>query len=166
MRTEENTTEKTVRQKGIWKKFFHLVKLAKVPWLGILLYFVVSAGSIYLAVLLPQVKGDFFAGDASVKNVITVLVVEFISSLLVSAMLLANGIIGGKIDCNFRNVIWEKILRLEPKYFEQISPNTLLSRITDDAESMKTFIMQILVTEITALGTTIATLSAMASMDS
>lgn len=156
---------KKEKKRGIWKKFLHLVKLAKVPWLGILLYLVVSSGSIYLAVLLPQVQGDFFAGNASVKNVVTVIVVEFISSMLVSVMLLANGIIGGKIDRNFRNAIWEKILSLEPKYFDQISANTLLSRITDDAESLKTFILQIFVSELTALATTIATLTAMASMD-
>lgn len=165
MNEEVKIVEKTVKKKGLWRKFFRLVRLARVPWLGIVLYFIVSTGSIYLALALPQVQGDFFAGDASVKNVVTVIVIEFLSSFLISVMLLANGVIGGRIDRNFRNAIWDKILHLEPKYFDQISPNTLLSRITDDAESLKTFIMQIFVTEITGLATTIATVAAMATMD-
>ncbi len=153
-----------VKNKGLWRKFFNLVRYAKVPWIGIVLYFIVNLSTVYIAVRLPQVNADIYSGNASVENIIWVIAVELVSAVLVSCMLLAYGVIGGRIDRNFRDAIWNKILRLEPKYFDQVAPNSLLSRITDDAESMKSFILMI-VGEVTGVITTIATIAAMSSMN-
>ena len=153
-----------VKNKGLWRKFFRLVAYAKVPWFGLVLYLGVNMFTVYVAVALPQVESDVFTGNASVSNIAFVIVIETISSLLVSVLLAAYGVIGGRIDRNFRNAIWDKILHLAPKYFDGTSPNTLLSRMTDDAESLKDFIL-LLVSEITGLTTTIATLAAMSSMN-
>lgn len=76
MKDENRVAGETVKTRGLWKKFIHLVRLARVPWLGIVLYLIASTVSIYIAVALPQVNGDFFAGNASVENVITVIVFE------------------------------------------------------------------------------------------
>lgn len=155
-----------VRNKGLWKRFFHLVWLAKIPWIAVILCQGISFGSIMIAVRIPKIQGDFFAGNASVQNVVTIIGCELAMTVLVSVMLFANGVIGGRIDRNFRNAIWKKILHLEPKYFEQVSSNTLLSRITADAEGMKTFILNILVAEIMSVTETAAMITAMARMDS
>lgn len=153
-----------VNNKGLWRKFIHLVRLAKVPWIGVLLYLAISMGSVYVALMLPQVNADIYTGNATVKNIVWVICVELASSLLVCVLLAASGIIGGRIDRNFRNAIWNKILRLEPKYFDTVSANSLLSRMTDDAESMKNFIM-LIVSEITGITTTVATITAMSTMN-
>ena len=153
-----------VRNRGLWRNFFRLVRYAKIPWIGTVIYLCVNLSTVYIAVRLPQVEGDIYSGNASVANIAFVICVELISSLLVSVMLAANGIIGGRIDRNFRNAIWNKILRLEPKYFDDISANTLLSRMTDDAESMKDFIL-LIISEITGITTTVATITAMSTMN-
>lgn len=162
--SEGQMSASKVKNKGLWKKFFHLVRLAKVPWFGVLIYLAVSMSTVYIAVRLPQVDADIYSGNASVENVIWVIVVNLVSAFLVSVMTAAYGIIGGRIDRNFRDAIWNKILHLEPKYFDQIEPNTLLSRLTDDAESMKEFIL-LLVSEITGIATTVATIAAMSTMN-
>lgn len=164
MRSETQADGSEVKNKGLWRKFFHLVRLAKIPWIGTILYLCVNFSTVYIAVKLPQVEGDIYSGNASVANIAFVICVELISSLLVSVMLAANGVIGGRIDRNFRNAIWNKILRLEPKYFDDISANTLLSRMTDDAESMKDFIL-LIISEITGITTTVATITAMSTMN-
>ncbi len=158
-------TGQAVHNRGIWKKFLHLIRLAKVPWFGIVIYLVVSVGSIYLAVMVPQVNGDFFAGDASVSVVLTVIGYEMLSTVLVYMMLLAYGVIGGRIDRNFRNAIWNKFLHMEPRYYEGVSPEMLLSRITNDAEVMKTVIISLIIPELTGIGTTVATVVAMSSIN-
>lgn len=164
MKAEPKTEENRVKNRGLWRKFFHLVRYARIPWIGILIYFIVNLSTVYVAVMLPQVDADIYSGDASVANIAFVIVVELASSLLSSIMTAAYGVIGGRIDRNFRNAIWHKILRLEPKFFDKVSPNTLLSRLTDDAESMKDFILLIL-SEITGITTTVATIAAMSTMN-
>ena len=155
---------KKVKNKGLWRKFFHLVRLAKIPWIGIAVYFCINLSVVYVAVRMPQVESDIYTGNVSVANVAWVIAVELISGILVSVMMAAYGIIGGRIDRNFRDAIWNKILRMEPKYFDEISPNTLLSRMTDDAESMKDFIL-LIISELTGITTTVATIAAMSTMN-
>lgn len=164
MKSEMQADGSKVKNKGLWRNFFHLIRLAKIPWIGTVIYLCVNLSTVYIAVRLPQVEGDIYSGNASAANIAFVICVELISSLLVSLMLAAYGIIGGRIDRNFRNAIWDKILRLEPKYFDNISSNTLLSRMTDDAESMKDFIL-LIISEITGITTTIATITAMSTMN-
>ena len=154
----------SVKNKGIWRKFIRLVRYAKIPWIGLIVYLLVNQFTVYVAVKLPQVESDVFTGNASVSNIAFLIIVELISSLLVCVLLAAYGVIGGRIDRNFRNAIWGKILRMEPKYFDKISANTLLSRMTDDAESMKDFIL-LIISEITAITTTVATIAAMTTMN-
>ena len=154
----------SVKNKGLWRKFFRLVRYAKIPWIGLIVYLLVNQFTVYVAVKLPQVESDVFTGNASVSNIAFLIIVELISSLLVCVLLAAYGVIGGRIDRNFRNAIWGKILRMEPKYFDKVSANTLLSRMTDDAESMKDFIL-LIISEITAITTTVATVAAMTTMN-
>lgn len=153
-----------VKNKGLWRKFFHLIRLAKIPYIGLVIYFLLSLSTVYIAVKLPKVESDVFTGNASVANIAWVIGVEMANMLVVLVMISSMGVIGGRIDRNFRNAIWQKILRLEPKYFDSVSANSLLSRITDDAESMKDFIMLIL-SEITGITTTVATITAMSTMN-
>ena len=153
-----------VKNKGLWRKFFHLIRLAKIPYIGLVIYFLLSLSTVYVAVKLPQVESDVFTGNASAANIAFVIGVELATSLIAVVMISSMGVIGGRIDRNFRNAIWQKILRLEPKYFDSVSANSLLSRITDDAESMKDFIMLIL-SEITGITTTVATITAMSTMN-
>ena len=153
-----------VRNKGLWRKFFHLIRLAKIPYIGLAIYFLISLSTVYVAVRLPQVESDVFTGNASVENIAWVIAVELAMNMVGVIMIASMGVIGGRIDRNFRNAIWQKILRLEPKYFDRVSANSLLSRITDDAESMKDFITLIL-SEITGATTTVATITAMTTMN-
>ena len=39
-----------VKNKGLWRKFFHLVRLAKIPYIGLAIYFLISLSTVYVAV--------------------------------------------------------------------------------------------------------------------
>jgi len=159
---EENG--KKVENRNLWKKFLHLIRVADIPWIGLLVYMGINFFTVYAAVRLPQVESDIYTGNASVQNIIWVIAVDLASSVLVSVMLAAYGVIGGRIDRNFRDAVWKKLLALEPKYFEEVPANTMLSRITDDAESMKDFLL-LIIGEITGIAATGATIMAMSTMN-
>ncbi|MGM9534252.1 MAG: ABC transporter ATP-binding protein [Intestinibacter sp.] len=161
--TKEKIT--TVNNQGIWKRFLTMLKLAKIPWIGIVIYIIANFGMIFLALLVPRVKGNFYAGDVSVSSVLTVLVSEICVNLLFMIILFTKNTVSAMIDRNFRSVLWKKILHLEAKFFDQVSSNTLLSRITDDAESLKTFVIDVVISELISYSTAAATIAAMATMD-
>lgn len=154
-----------ISNKGIWRKFFRMAKMAKIPWGWIVMYMVVTVVSLGLMILMVQVSGQFNSGDASISNVIIILAVEMISSVFTIFTMLARGVVGSRVDRNLRNVIWKKILHLEPKFFDEVPANALISRITDDAESFKSFLLDVFLSEVTGLMTAITTITAMATMD-
>ncbi len=154
-----------ISNKGIWRKFFHMAIMAEIPWGWIVAYMVVTAASIGLMVLTVQVTGLFNSGDTSVSNVIILLAIEMVSSCFSIFMMLARGVVGSRVDRNLRNVLWKKILHLEPQFFDKVPANALISRITDDAESFKSFLLDVLLSEITGVMTAFTTVTAMAAMD-
>lgn len=154
-----------ISDKGIWRKFFRMAKMAKIPWLWIVMYMGVTVISLGLMILMVQVSGRFNSGDASVSNVIIILAVEMVSSVFTVFMLLARGVVGARVDRNFRNVLWKKILHMEPKFFDEVPANALISRITSDVESLKSFLLDVFLGEVTGLMTAITTVTAMATMD-
>ena len=133
-----------VNNKGIWKKFINLCILARIPIFFLLFYILISVGYSLIAVKIPQINGNFFAGDASVESVSMFIGVELLATALSQFILYINHLLRGRIDRNLRNALWGKILKLKPRYFDRVSSNTLLSRITLDAEGLNEFIIDVI----------------------
>lgn len=129
--------------KNVWKRFFHTVKVAHIPYISLLIYIGLSIAQSTFAIYIPQVNADFFNGDASGKSVAMFFGCELLLTAIVQVVLYANHIFRAKSNRNFRNVLWGKILKLKPKFYDRVSSNTLLSRITVDAESLNEFIIGI-----------------------
>lgn len=139
-----DVTRSRIENKGIWKRFFHLCKVARIPYLTLLLYIVLEAAYSAFIIYVPEVNADFFTGDASVRSVSMFLLVELASMAAGQVTLYVAHVFRAKTNRNLRNALWGKILRLKPKYFDQVSANTLLSRITVDADSLNSFVMDII----------------------
>lgn len=69
---------------------------------------------------------------------------ELASTVIVQIVLYVNLLFRAKTNRNLRNVLWGKILRLKPKYYDRVSANTLLSRITIDTDSLNAFILDVI----------------------
>ena len=130
-----------VHNKGLWKRFFYTCKVARIPYLTLLLYIIVTIGQNTLLVMIPQINADFFNGDASVKSVSMFIGAEL---AIVQVGLYINQLFRLRTDRNLRNVLWGKLLRLKPRYYDRVSANTLLSRITIDTSSLNEFILDVI----------------------
>lgn len=137
-------TQSKITNKGMWKRFFHTCKVARIPYLTLLLYIVLNAAQSILTVKMPQVNANFFTGDASVESITMFLGVELLTNVIGQIVLYVNQVFRVRTDRNLRNVLWGKILRLKPSYYDRVSANTLLSRITVDTDSLNAFIMDVL----------------------
>lgn len=129
--------------KNVWKRFFHTVKVARVPYFTLLVYIVLSLGYGAFAVYIPEVNADFFNGDGSVKSVAMFFGCEMLITVIVQIILYVNHLFRARSNRNLRNVLWGKILKLKPSFYDRVSSNTLLSRITVDTESLNAFIIDI-----------------------
>ena len=140
-----------VRQKGVWKRFFHMLKLANLPYLWIVIYVALTVVEGQILIRIPQVNGNFFAGDASVGSVLKFIGFELLSTAVSLVMLFFNHIIRYRTNRNLRNTLWGKILRLRPAYFDRVSSNTLISRITIDTEAVNEIVFDIVLELLTSI---------------
>ena len=136
-------TEAKIEYKGLWKRFFYTCKVANIPYLTLLLYIAINIAQTLLLVKMPQVNANFFTGDASVESIAMFFGVELTITAIVQVGLYVNHIFRYKTNRNLRNVLWGKILRLKPNYYDKVAPNTLLSRITVDTDSFNAFLMDV-----------------------
>lgn len=130
--------------KDVWKRFFHTCKVANIPYFTLFIYIALSIAHITFSVYIPQVNADFFNGDASVQSIAKFFGCELLITAIVQVVLYANQIFRAKTNRNLRNVLWGKILKVKPRFYDKVSSNTLLSRITIDTESFNAFILDIL----------------------
>ena len=152
-----------VKQKGVWKRFFHTCKVARLPYVFLAVYIVLLIAEGWIMIRIPQVNGNFFAGDVSVKSVLTFIGFEILNMFMSQGILYTNHAIRYKTNRNLRNVLWGKILKLKPSYFDRVTASTLISRITVDADALNSFVLDVVidgVTQIYYLAITIAAMSA------
>lgn len=159
-----DVTKSKVEHKGIWRRFFHTLKVARMPYLLLLLYIALNAVQSIVAVKVPQVNGNFFSGDASIESVSMFIGIELLLTAVSLVVLYVNHIIRYRMNRNLRNSLWGKILKLKPKYFDKVSPNTLISRITVDTESINAFLMDIVLSLVFSVYTLILAINEMNSI--
>lgn len=163
-RTLRDTARSGVQNRGIWRRFLHTLVVARVPYLMLLVYIVLNAGQSMIAVRLPQLSGNFFGGDVSVESVTLFIGVELLSTAVSLVVNYINQRLRAKTNRNLRNVLWGKILRLKPCYYDRVSASTLLSRITVDTDSLNTFFMDIILVGAFSVYTLILTIREMSGI--
>ena len=139
-----------VKQKGVWKRFFHTLRVANLPFGIIAVYMALMLVEGKILVSIPQVNANFFSGDVSAKSVGMFIAMELVSMVVVQAMLFLNHVIRYRTNRNLRNVLWGKILHLKPSYYDRVPSSTLISRITVDTEAINEFVLDVVLELITS----------------
>lgn len=136
-------TANQVNNRGIWKRFAHTIKEANIPkgLLAFYIFLTIIEGQILIRI--PEVNGNFFAGDVSTKSVALFIGLELFNTLLTQGVLYVNHILRYKMNRNLRNSLWGKILKLKPSYYDKVSASSLISRISVDSDGINTFVLDI-----------------------
>ena len=153
-----------VKNRGVWKRFFHTCKVAKLPYLWIGIFVVLTIVQGMIMVRIPQVNADFFNGDVSPASIAKFIGFELISMVITTGMLFLNHVIRFRTNRNLRNVLWGKILKLKPSYYDKVTASTLISRITDDSDAINEFVMDIVIEAGTQVYYLIITIFAMSTI--
>ena len=153
-----------VKQKGVWKRFFHTVRIARLPYGWIAIFAVLTVLQSFLIVKIPQTNANFFAGDVSPKSIAMFLGFELIATVLTQGMLYVNHVVRYRTNRNLRNVLWGKILKLKPSYYDKVTASTLISRITEDSDAINEFVMDIIIEFVSQIYYFIVTIFAMSTI--
>ncbi len=148
------------------KQIKRLVKIFQgvyIPWLALGVVLVLGIVRSYVELEQTTLTANII--DTSQNTIKTDLLVHYIAVLLIyAAVRIAISYINGwtdeKINCGVRNKLWEKLMRLPTRYYDQESSDNLVSRVTTDTDFSQ-YYFNIIIDSITAIYATVITVMQM-----
>lgn len=125
-----------------------IIQFAKPYWKEFLLALVFSAGQIVATVFMPRVIQSYIDQYLSTSSATTQTAILY--TALYAFLLVIQGIsnyfstyifsmASEKTVENIRNVIFDKVIHLGMRYFDQTPGGSIVSRVTNDTETIKQF---------------------------
>ncbi len=130
--------------KGVWRDFARLLLRSRLPWLLIIISIAVSLISTKVGSLFPAYQQRLFSGEhdsTTIRNAILILVCSFIIGRINSFL---TGYTNSSVSLAVRNKLYSHTIGLPLKVFQKISPRELISRVTQDADSLASTLTTIL----------------------
>lgn len=154
------------KDKGSFKRFFHMMWKGRIPYMWIIGYILISAVISNIGIQVTEYTAKMYAGNVEMKTVIIPFLFYTILSLIISSISgVLSGLCTARIDRNFRRMIWGKVVKLPLSFYGDNKPKELISRITTDVTVISQLIMQVFISIITTGYTIIITLKKVASYD-
>lgn len=132
-------SEKHVRkhdEKGIWKSYIRLMFKAKLPWGWIIFVSALYMLSATISLAFPNFASKVATGVLKpyiIWGTVTLIVADVVMSGFVRYF---NKLLVAKIDVSYRSLIWERLIKSPLRFFDQMKPTTMITRITTDASKI------------------------------
>jgi ATP-binding cassette subfamily B protein AbcA/BmrA len=154
------------RDKGNMRRFFRMMWKARLPYIWIIGYILISAVISNVGINVTEYTAKLFAGNVEMGTVVIPFLFYTILSLVIGSISgILSSLCSARIDRNFRRMIWGKAVRLPLSFYGKNKPRDLISRITTDVSTISQLIMQVFVSIITTGYTLIITLKKIGSYD-
>ena len=135
---------------GSFRRFFHMLLQARLPFLWIALDLAFSFGIINIGVSATEYSAKLYAGEVDFGTVVLpFLVVTIISLVLGSLSGIVTNVCTAFMNRNLRRMVWRKAVRLPLSFYDEGGPREMISRITQDTTSISNLIMRIIIPIIT-----------------
>lgn len=142
--------------KGTMGRFFALLWKARLPYLWIIGYVIISVVVTNIGISVTEYTSQLYAGNVDFAGVVLpFLAVSVVSLVIGNISGIVSGLCMARIDRNLRRVIWKKIVHLPFHYYQQNAPKELISRVTTDINTISMLIMQVFLTALTSLYATV-----------
>ena len=147
--TDDGVKEKGLKhilagKKGSWKGFFHLLAKSKLPWIWIAGTVILSLLATWVGSLFPAYQQRFFGGDlapATIRYGILLLLCSFLVGRLSEFF---NLLTDAKVSYRMRNYLIGHSFKLPLSLYQKIAPRELISRVSQDAQSLATVLVTVL----------------------
>ncbi|MDD1407735.1 ABC transporter ATP-binding protein [Limosilactobacillus reuteri] len=155
------------RNKFSFRSFFSLINQLHPQYIklfvGILLGFISTGANLFV----PQLAQKLINNFKSISLTLTILtVVIFIAGLITSALSgLLLGIFGENVVSKLRKQLWQKLLKMPVKYFDDVKTGEISSRLVNDTSQVKDLLASTLPNAMTSLLQFVGALVIMLAMD-
>ena len=131
--------------------------------MGILLGFISTGANLFV----PQLAQKLINNFKSISLTLTILtVIIFIAGLITSALSgLLLGIFGENVVSKLRKQLWQKLLKMPVKYFDDVKTGEISSRLVNDTSQVKDLLASTLPNAMTSLLQFVGALVIMLAMD-
>lgn len=131
--------------------------------MGILLGFISTGANLFV----PQLAQKLINNFKSISPTLAILtVVIFIAGLITSALSgLLLGIFGENVVSKLRKQLWQKLLKMPVKYFDDVKTGEISSRLVNDTSQVKDLLASTLPNAMTSLLQFVGALVIMLAMD-
>ncbi len=155
------------RNKFSFQSFFSLINQLHPQYIklfvGILLGFISTGANLFV----PQLAQKLINNFKSISPTLAILtVVIFIAGLITSALSgLLLGIFGENVVSKLRKQLWQKLLKIPVKYFDDVKTGEISSRLVNDTSQVKNLLTSTLPNAMTSLLQFVGALVIMLAMD-
>lgn len=155
------------RNKFSFRSFFSLINQLHPQYIklfvGILLGFISTGANLFV----PQLAQKLINNFKSISLTLAILtVVIFIAGLITSALSgLLLGIFGENVVSKLRKQLWQKLLKMPVKYFDDVKTGEISSRLVNDTSQVKDLLASTLPNAMTSLLQFVGALVIMLAMD-
>lgn len=150
--------KKESEKRDSMRSFFHLLKIAKLPWGRCALFILASMGVSTISVILPEVAGEIMEGNIFDSKLIAtyvwVTIVSGIASILIAVF---QGWLSNVCDRNLQQAVSKKLIHIPMKWYLKMNPSSLISRVTMDTANVS-YLVFYLISMFTMIYTLIITL--------
>ena len=124
------------------KRYQNIFRGVRIPWVMLAVLLILNIIESHVFLEQTTLTADII--DASQKAINANQLVRFIVVLLVNSALsisinYINGWTDQKLSYGVRNKLWNKLMHLPTRYYDQASGDTLVSRVTTDSDHSATY---------------------------
>lgn len=127
--------EKGPKKGGSWKGFFRMIRRINLPWLFIILTFVVNMTYNQVLLALPVTTTALMSGSLEASALTNALLYYISYGAMSCLSSLLEGFTTNLSIRNARTRTWGEMTRIRMSYYDQHSPSALSSAVTNDLEA-------------------------------
>lgn len=155
-----------VQDKHIWKRFFKMLIKAKLPYVWIAIYIILTVATTNLMLDVTEYTSEMFAGNLNFAGIILPWLIYTALNLVIAGVgTMLDYLCMARVDRNLRRMVWDKITRLPLGYFNSNQPKELLTRITSDTSVISSLLVRVVIPFFTGLYTLYATFRRVGTYD-
>lgn len=145
------------------KPYWHLFLVAIIGTIG------VSAINAYLPIIIQQYIDEYLAADIFSLEITIRIALFYLALVLINMAVMYIQdyffmVASEKTVANLRNQVYEKVIQLEMRFFDQTPNGSIVSRVTNDTETIKRF-WEVFLTAVEGLFNAVAIGIAMFALD-
>ena len=128
-------TEQQAAKSGVWGQFFRFLRNVRLEWPLIILVMVVSITYYEVTTYLPGSTAALMSGDFSMSAILSVITLYACQTGLNVIVGLVTLFATSRSTRKAQNMIWQRMMGVETKFYAENTPEGLLSAVTSDTKA-------------------------------